>query len=228
MKITFLGQSGFHIEIGGEAQKHSVLIDPFLSGNELAVNSPDEFSPSHILLTHAHGDHYGDTESIAKRSGATVVSSFEIANYVGAKDIQAHPMNPGGSRTFDFGKVTFTPAWHSSSFPDGTYGGMPMGIILEAEGKRIYHAGDTALFSNRKLITRGGIDLAILPIGDNFTMGPGDALEAVKMIEPDRVVPVHYDTFEVIEQDPQAFKASVESQTSSQCTVLEPGESLEL
>ncbi len=224
MKITFLGQSGFHIEING----HSILIDPFMSGNELAVNSPDEFSPSHILLTHAHGDHYGDTEDIAKRSGATVVSSFEIANYVGEKDIQAHPMNPGGSRTFDFGKVTFTPAWHSSSFPDGTYGGMPMGIILEIEGKRIYHAGDTALFSDMKLITRGGIDLAILPIGDNFTMGPDDALEAVKMTQPKEVIPVHYNTFEVIQQDAGAFKSSVESQTNSRCTVLSPGESTEL
>lgn len=228
MKITFLGQSGFHIETRNEAGEHSVLIDPFLTGNELAANSPDAFSPSHILLTHAHGDHYGDTEAIAKRSGATVVSSFEIANYVGAKDIQAHPMNPGGSCTFDFGKVTFTPAWHSSSFPDGTYGGMPMGIILALEGKRIYHAGDTALFSDMKLITRGGIDLAIVPIGDNFTMGPDDALEAVKMIEPAEVIPVHYDTFEVIQQDPQAFKSAVESQTSSRCTVLSPGESTDL
>lgn len=224
MKITFLGQSGFHIETEG----HSILIDPFLTGNELAVNSPDEFSPSHIVLTHAHPDHYGDTEDIAKRSGATVVASFEVVNYLGEKDIQGHPMNIGGSFDFPFGKVTYTPAWHSNSLPDGTYAGMPSGLILEIGGKRIYHAGDTALFSDMKLITRGGIDLAMLPIGDNFTMGPADALEAVKLIEPKEVIPVHYNTFEVIQQDPDAFKASVESQTTSGCAVLSPGESLDL
>ena len=224
MKITFLGQSGFHIETNG----HSILIDPFLSGNELAVNSPEEFSPSHIVLTHAHPDHYGDTEDIAKRGGATVVSSFEVANYLGEKGIQGHPMNIGGSFDFPFGKVTYTPAWHSNSLPDGTYAGMPSGLLLEIQGKRIYHAGDTALFSDMKLIARGGVDLAILPIGDNFTMGPEDALEAVKMIEPQMVIPVHYNTFEVIEQDPEAFKSSVESQTDSRCTVLSPGESTDL
>ena len=224
MKITFLGQSGFHIETEG----HSVLIDPFLSGNELAVDSPDEFSPSHILLTHAHPDHYGDTEDIAKRSGATVVSSFEVINYLGEKDIQGHPMNVGGSHAFPFGKVIYTPAWHSNSLPDGTYAGMPSGLLLEIEGKRIYHAGDTALFSDMKLVARGGVDLAMLPIGDNFTMGPEDALEAVKLIQPKEVIPVHYNTFEVIEQDPEAFKSSVENATDSRCTVLSPGEATEL
>ena len=223
MKITFLGQSGFHIETEG----HSILIDPFLSGNELAVNSADEFSPSHIVLTHAHPDHYGDTEDIAKRSGATVVSSFEVVNYLGEKDIQGHPMNVGGSHEFPFGKVTYTPAWHSNSLPDGTYAGMPSGLLLEIEGKRIYHAGDTALFSDMKLVA-SGVDLAMLPIGDNFTMGPADALEAVKLIQPKEVIPVHYNTFEVIQQDPEAFKSSVEGQTSSRCTVLSPGESTDL
>lgn len=224
MILKFLGQSGFYVRTGD----HELLIDPFLSGNELAVDSPEDFSPSHIILTHGHGDHYGDTESIARRSGATVISSFEIANYVGAKDIKAHPMNPGGSYTFAFGRLTFTPAWHSNSLPDGSYGGMPMGIILEAEGKRVYHAGDTALFSDMQLIGRKGLDLALLPIGDNFTMGPDNALEAVTLLNPKRVVPIHYNTFDLIAQDAGAFKASVESQTSSQCTVLEPGEQLEL
>ncbi len=224
MKLTYLGQSGFHIHTDG----HDILIDPFLSGNELAKNKPEEFSPSHILLSHAHGDHYGDTEAIAKRSGAVVVSSFEIVNYVGKKDIKGHPMNPGGSHTFDFGKVTFTPAWHSSSFPDGTYGGMPMGIVLDIEGKRLYHAGDTALFSDMKLIGRGGLDLAMLPIGDNFTMGPADAVEAVKLLKPKRVIPMHYNTFEVIQQDPEAFKKTVEQETGSACTVLAPGETFDV
>lgn len=224
MILKFLGQSGFYIRTGD----HELLIDPFLTGNELATDSADDFSPSYIILTHGHGDHYGDTESIAKRCGATVISSFEIVNYLGAKEIQGHPMNPGGSYTFEFGKLTFTPAWHSNSLPDGTYGGMPMGVILEAEGKRVYHAGDTALFSDMQLIGRKGLDLAMVPIGDNFTMGPEDALEAVTFLNPKQVVPVHYNTFDVIKQDPQAFKASVESQTSSKCVVLEPGAQLEL
>lgn len=224
MILKFLGQSGFYIRTGD----HELLIDPFLTGNELARDRADDFSPSYIILTHGHGDHYGDTESIAKRSGATVIASFEIVNYVGAKEITGHPMNAGGSYTFPFGTLTFTPAWHSNSLPDGTYAGMPMGVILEAEGKRIYHAGDTALFSDMQLIGRKGLDLAMVPIGDNFTMGPDNALEAVTLLNPKQVVPVHYNTFDVIKQDANAFKTSVESQTSSECVVLEPGEQLEL
>ncbi len=224
MILKFLGQSGFYIRTGD----HELLIDPFLTGNELAQDRADDFSPSYIILTHGHGDHYGDTESIAKRSGATVIASFEIVNYVGAKEITGHPMNAGGSYTFPFGTLTFTPAWHSNSLPDGTYAGMPMGVILEAEGKRIYHAGDTALFSDMQLIGRKGLDLAMVPIGDNFTMGPDNALEAVTLLNPKQVVPVHYNTFDVIKQDANAFKTSVESQTSSECVVLDPGEQLEL
>ena len=225
MKLTYLGQSGFHIR----TKSHDILIDPFLSGNELAKHKPEDFSPSHILLTHGHADHYGDTEEIAKRSGATVVSSFEIVeHYLAQKGIQGHPMNPGGSFAFPFGRVKFTPAWHSNSLPDGSYGGMPMGIVLEIEGKRLYHAGDTALFSDMKLIGRKGLDVAMLPIGDNFTMGPADALEAVKLLEPKRVIPMHYNTFEVIRQDPDAFKEAVEKETGSACTVLEPGETFDV
>ncbi len=224
MTFHFLGQSGFSVRIG----EHELLIDPFLTGNDLAVDKPDDFSPSHILLTHGHADHYGDTEEIAERSGATVVSSFEIAQYLEQKGIGAHGMNPGGSFAFPFGRVKFTPAWHSNSLPDGTYGGMPMGVVLELEGKRIYHAGDTGLFSDMALIGRGGLDAALLPIGDNYTMGPEDALEAVKLLNPKRVVPMHYNTFPVIEQDPEAFKRSVESETDARVTVLQPGEALEL
>lgn len=224
MIFRFLGQSGFFVQIG----EHELLIDPFLTGNDLAVDKPDDFSPPYILLTHGHADHYGDTEEIAKRSGATVVSSFEIAEYLGQKEISAHGMNPGGSFAFPFGKLKFTPAWHSNSLPDGTYGGMPMGLTLEAEGKRVYHAGDTALFSDMTLIARGGLDLAFLPIGDNFTMGPTDALEAVKLLQPKQVVPMHYNTFPVIEQDAEAFKTMVENETDVEVVVLKPGERLEL
>lgn len=224
MIFHFLGQSGFFVQIGD----HNLLIDPFLTGNSLAVNQPEEFSPSYILLTHGHADHYGDTEAIAKRAGATVVSSFEIAEYLGGKGFDAHGMNPGGSFQFPFGRIKFTPAWHSNSLPDGTYGGMPMGIVLEAEGKRIYHAGDTALFGDMTLIGRGGLDLAVLPIGDNYTMGPADAVEAIKLLQPKRVVPVHYNTFPVIEQDADAFKRTVESETDAEVTILQPGERLTL
>lgn len=224
MNLHYLGQSGFSVTTG----EHAFLIDPFLTGNPRAVDRPESFSPSYIVLTHAHGDHYGDTESIAKRSGATVVTSFEVANYLGRKDIQGFGTNIGGQASFPFGTVTYTPAWHSNSLPDGTYAGMPSGVVLTLEGKRIYHAGDTALFSDMALIGRGGLDLAILPIGDLFTMGPPDALEAVKLLQPKRVIPVHYNTFPAIEQDPEAFKRLVESETGTEVTVLRPGERLEL
>jgi L-ascorbate metabolism protein UlaG (beta-lactamase superfamily) len=224
MQLKYLGHSGFVLSTG----EHQLVIDPFLSGNDLASDKPEDLSPSYILLSHAHGDHVGDTEAIAKRSGATIISSFEIATYFDKAGLETHGMNPGGSYAFPFGRVKFTPAWHSSSFPDGTYGGMPMGIVLEVEGRRLYHAGDTALFSDMTLIGRLGLDLAMLPIGDNFTMGPEDALEAVRLLRPKTVIPMHYNTFDVIKQDPQAFKRTVEQETGSACVVLEPGASLDL
>ncbi|UCH24758.1 MAG: metal-dependent hydrolase [Trueperaceae bacterium] len=224
MKLIFLGHATFQLVIDG----HEVLIDPFLSENPVAPIGPEEVNPSHIVLTHGHGDHYGDTEAIAKRCGSTVISSVEIANYVAKKGIASHPANVGGSVTLPFGRVTFTPAWHSSSLPDGSYGGMPMGVIIEAEGKRIYHAGDTSLFGDMQLIGRGGLDVALLPIGDNFTMGPDNALEAVRLLKPKLVTPIHYNTFELVNQDADAFKERVEDETESSCLLLAPGEYLEL
>lgn len=224
MKFTYYGHSTFQLEAKG----HTLLIDPFIGDNPHTDAKPEDFSPDYIILTHAHGDHAGDTEAIAKRSDAMVISSFEIVNYYGAKDIKGHPMNLGGSFAFDFGTVKFIPAWHSSSFPDGTYGGMPMGVIIESGGKRAYHAGDTALFNDMSLIGKGGLDAAFLPIGSNFTMGPEDALEAVKLLKPKRVVPIHYNTFDPIKQDAQAFKRAVEQETESSCTVLGAGEVLSL
>lgn len=221
MQLTYLGHSAVRIQSGD----HDILIDPFLAASPLAAA---DLAPSHIVLTHAHGDHYGDTEQIAGRSGATVVSSAEIATYVGARGLKAHGMNIGGGYAFPFGRLTFTPAWHSSSFPDGTYGGMPMGVVLEIEGKHLYHAGDTGLFSDMTVIGRFDLELALIPIGDNYTMGPADAVEAVKLINPKRVVPIHYNTFPVIEQDAEAFARNVEAQTESRCTVLEPGGVLDL
>ena len=224
MQVKFYGHAAFEISTGDT----SILIDPFISDNPLTDTLIEDLKPSHIILTHAHGDHIGDTEAIAQSSGAVIISSFEIVNYYTAKGFTGHPMNPGGAYTFPFGKVQFTPAWHSSSFPDGSYGGMPMGVVIEAEGKRIYHAGDTALFSDMALIGRQPLDLALLPIGDNFTMGPEDAAEAVNLLKPRQVVPIHYNTFGLIEQDPQAFKQKVEQNAPATVTILEAGGMLEL
>ncbi len=224
MRIRYLGHSGLQLE----QDEHRVVIDPFLTGNGRTPVKADEVEAGHVVLSHAHGDHYGDTPLIAERSGATVVSSAEIAKYVAARGMTDHAMNIGGSHTFSFGRVTFTPAWHSSSFPDGTYGGMPMGIVLEMGGIRVYHAGDTALFSDMRWIGRQGIDVALLPIGDNFTMGPHDALEAVRLLAPKRVIPIHYNTFDAILQDPQEFKRAVEGETDAECLVLEPGDAIAL
>ena len=220
MIFHFLGQSGFFVQTG----EHDLLIDPFLTGNDKAVDKPEDFSPSFILLTHAHGDHFGDTEAVAERSGATVVASFEVVTYLGKKDLKGQPLNIGGQVTLPFGTVKQTPAWHSNSLPDGTYAGMPAGLILGLEGKRIYHAGDTGLFGDMAMIGQGGLDLAILPIGDLLTMGPADALEAVKLLKPKQVIPVHYNTFPMIEQDPAAFKTAVERETDAEVIVLNPGE----
>ncbi|CAN5901500.1 metal-dependent hydrolase [soil metagenome] len=224
MKLTYYGHSAFAVETG----QHTLLIDPFISGNPHTEVAPDSLTPSYIILTHAHGDHLGDTVDIAKRSGAKIISSFEIVNYLSNQGVEGHGMNPGGPTEFPFGRVNFTPAWHSSSFPDGTYGGMPMGVVVESEGKRVYHAGDTALFSDMALIAREPLDVALLPIGSNFTMGPDDALEAVKLLKPKRVVPIHYNTFSPIEQDVMAFKRAVESETDAECVILEAEEVLTL
>ena len=202
MQITFLGHASLQIQLA----KHQILVDPFISGNEKAsgIVDIDSLNPDYILVTHAHQDHILDVESIAKRCGATVVSNFEIATYYGNMGINAHPMNHGGSWNFDFGKVKYTNAIHTSSFPDGSYGGQPGGFILEAEGKRIYIAGDTALTMDMKLIPEEGqIDLAILPIGDNFTMGIDDAVRAANFLECDNILGYHYDTFGYIEIDHQ-------------------------
>jgi L-ascorbate metabolism protein UlaG (beta-lactamase superfamily) len=224
MKLTYLGHAAVCLRTAG----HEVLIDPFLSDNPKAVHDPGEFEPSHVVLTHAHGDHLGDTVAIAARTGAQVISSVEIVKRLARDGVEGTGLNVGGGSDFPFGRVTFTPAWHSNSFPDGTYGGMPMGAVIEMDGVTVYHAGDTALFSDMALIGRRGIDVALLPIGDHFTMGPADALEAVRLVAPERVVPIHYDTFPVIEQDAAAFARAVESAGATTCHPLAPGEALEL
>jgi L-ascorbate metabolism protein UlaG (beta-lactamase superfamily) len=199
MKITFYGHASLGIEVNG---KH-IIVDPYISANELAsAINIDDLEADYILLTHAHGDHVLDVEAIAKRTGAVIVSNAEIAGYYSAKGLKSHPMNHGGSWQFDFGRVKYVTAIHSSSFPDGTYGGNPGGFVIESEHKNIYIAGDTALTFDMKLIPlRTKLDLAILPVGNNFTMDIEDAIIASDFVECDKILGVHYDTFGYIKID---------------------------
>ena len=228
MKAIFHGHAFVELRIHAENKDYTVLIDPFITGNSLCDVKIDDLKCDYIILTHAHGDHYGDTEEIAKKNDATVISTFEICDYVAAKGLKAHHMNHGGANSFPFGKVKFTLAHHTSSFPDGTYGGNPAGVIISNDGKVIYHAGDTALFYDMKLIGEmHNINLAFLPIGDNYTMGIDDAVKAAEFIGADIVVPVHFDTFDVIRTDPQEFKKKIES-IGKKCAVLNPGDEIEI
>ncbi len=224
IELTYYG----HSCVGIKGAQASILIDPFLTGNpDAALKAPDA-SPNYVLVTHAHGDHLGDAIAIAKRSGAMLISNFEITTYAQQHGCTVHPLHIGGGWDFPLGRVKLTIAHHGSSFPDGSYGGNPAGLLITMEGKKIYHAGDTGLFYDMKLIGEAGIDVAFLPIGDNFTMGPADALRAVELIEPAVVIPIHFHAFDVIKQDPQAFAERVRQQTKSGCIVLDPGQSYTL
>lgn len=227
IKLTWLGHSAFQLEI----DVHPVLFDPFLSGNPVAAASPTQVSAEIIFLSHAHGDHYGDTVAIAKRTGAKVVANFEIASYIARQGVETtHGQNPGGSFDHGFVVAKWTVAFHSSSFPDGTYGGQPNGFILtaKASGKKLYFAGDTALFSDMSLIGDHGIDIAFLPIGDNYTMGIEDSVKAVQLIRPRYVVPMHYNTFPLLAQDANAWAERVKDETGAMPVVLPFGGSFEL
>jgi L-ascorbate metabolism protein UlaG (beta-lactamase superfamily) len=220
--LTYHGHSCFEVHGGGA----KLVIDPFLTGNPRAKVRPDQLRVDYVLVSHAHGDHLGDAIAIARRTGATVIANHEIATYAEAQGATAHGLHIGGGHDFDFGRVKLTIAHHGSSFNDGSYGGNPCGFLLTIEGKRVYHACDTGLFYDMKLIGEEGIDVAMLPIGDNYTMGPADALRAVKLIEPRTVIPIHYGTFPVIDADPRAFADAVHKETKARCVVLEPGGSL--
>lgn len=225
MKITFYGHASLGIKVGG---KH-ILVDPFISGNPLAAHIDIEtLKADYILLTHAHGDHILDVEAIAKRTGAVIVSNAEIAGYYAAKGFTSHPMNHGGSWSFDFGKVKYVNAIHSSSFPDGSYGGNPGGFVIEGEHKNIYIAGDTALTMDMKLIPlRTKLDLAILPIGNNFTMDVEDAIIASDFVDCDKILGYHFDTFGYIKID---HKESIQKffDKGKDLMLLEIGDSIEL
>jgi len=223
--VTWLSHACLLIDTGDAR----LLVDPFISGNPLAPVSAGQIAADYILVSHGHGDHLGDTIEIAKRTGATVITNFEIHNWLLQQGLEkVHPQHIGGGFDYPWGRVKLTIAHHGSVLPDGSYGGNPCGFLFSIQGKKIYHACDTGLFYDMRLIGEEGIDLAVLPIGDNFTMGPQDGLRAVKLLEPKQVLPIHYNTFDIIKQDPYAWKTLVEDQSKAQVTVLKPGESLEL
>lgn len=225
MKITYLGHAALSIELN---EKH-LIIDPFITGNELAKDiKVDELKADYILLTHAHQDHILDVERIAQNTGATIVSNFEIANHYEQKGFQVHPMNHGGSWEFDFGTAKYVNAIHTSSFPDGSYGGQPGGFIISANEKNIYIAGDTALMNDMKLIPlRFPLNLAILPIGSNFTMDVDDATIAAEFLQVDEVLGYHYDTFGYIKIDHELAKQKFLNKRKK-LRLLEIGQSMEV
>lgn len=226
MKVSFHGHSVVQVQTNDK----TILIDPFISGNEACDLDANTVKADVILLTHGHNDHVGDTIEIAKRNGSLVVAPNELAVYLGFKGLNTHPMHIGGAHEFDFGKVKYTQAFHGSSFTeeDNTivYTGMPGGILLTIDGKTIYHVGDTGLFTDLKMIgDMNDIDIAFVPIGDNFTMGPKDALIAADWIKAKVVVPVHYNTFPVIKQDPEVFASKVRT---GEGKVMAIGDTIEL
>ncbi|PLV59886.1 metal-dependent hydrolase [Thermotoga sp. KOL6] len=226
MKVTFLGHAAVLIE-----DKKNIIIDPFITGNPVASLKLEDLPKiDYILVTHGHGDHLGDTVEIAKKNDATVISNYEICQYLSKKGLKTHAMHIGGSYLFDFGRVKMTPAVHGSSIIEGEkiiYGGNPGGFLVTIDDKKIYHAGDTGLTKEMELLTNENIDLAFLPIGGNFVMDVEDAVLAASMIKPKKVIPMHYGTWEIIFADVELFRKKVEDE-GIECVILEPGDSLEL
>lgn len=226
LKVSYHGHSIVKIETNGK----TILIDPFINGNELTDLKAEDVKADVIIVTHGHGDHLGDTVEIAKKNDALVIGNAELAAYLGWQGVKTHGMSIGGAYEFDFGKVKLTQAIHGTGYITDDqqiiYLGMPAGVLFMAEGKTVYHAGDTALFSDMKLIgERHPIDVVFLPIGDNFTMGPEDAAYAAKLLQAKTVVPIHFNTFPPIKQDPHEFIELLDDQSGK---VLEAGESIEL
>ena len=224
MTITFYGHACFLIETG----RHRLLIDPYLTGNDAAAVRAADVQCDHVLLTHGHEDHTADALKIVRANDALLIANYELAEYFGAQGVRVHGMNPGGAFTFPFGRLKLTLAHHTSSLNAGLaplYMGTACGLLLEADGRRVYHAGDTALFLDMQLIGRGGLDAALLPIGDNYTMGPEDALDALDLLKPRVAVPMHYNTWPVIAQDAARF-AQAAGARGHRVVVLAPGQSL--
>jgi L-ascorbate metabolism protein UlaG (beta-lactamase superfamily) len=222
VEIRFLGHACFELTEGDTR----VLVDPFLSGNPKAAVGPDEVDPTHLFLTHGHADHWGDVVDIAKRTGASCVAMAELAGELGEQGVEnTTDPNLGGTVEFDGGWVRLVPAWHTSTTPGGTVN-TPAGLVINLGGSTVYHLGDTALFSDLRLVReRDDIDVALMCIGGHYTMDRFDAVKAAELVGATTVIPCHYNTMPVIETDDEAFKADVESQTSSKVQILQPGES---
>lgn len=211
MKFNYYGHSAFTLS----DDVTTILFDPFITDNPWTDICPTDIACQYIIITHGHSDHYGDAEAIAKANDATIISTAEIANKAADAGCKAHAMHVGGSASFPFGKVRLTPAFHGS----GIAGGLACGVIVEFGGKRVYFAGDTGLFSDMKILDRfGQIDCAVLPIGDNFTMGMEDAALAALWVQPHFVIPIHYKTWPIIEADPQEYKKTDGNEVQHPCT----------
>jgi L-ascorbate metabolism protein UlaG (beta-lactamase superfamily) len=226
MRLTYYGHSCFLVETA----KARLLLDPFLNDNPLAPLKAADVRCDYILVSHGHDDHTGDVLEVAHRCDATIIANFEIAEYFAAKGRKTHGLNPGGGGNFPFGRVKLTLAHHTSSLEAGLnpiYLGVACGLLVQADGKTLYHAGDTALFMDMQLIGRAGLDVALLPIGDRFTMGPEDAVTALDFLRPKLSVPMHYNTWDIIAQDPAAFAARA-AQSGHEVRVLAPGDTLEV
>lgn len=219
-ELTWLGHSAFLVKTAS----HSILIDPFFTDNPAATVSAEDVSADAILITHGHFDHVGDAVAIAKRTGAVVISNFEICEWLSAQGVgNVHGMHIGGFHQFDFASVKLTIAHHGSMLPDGSHGGNPTGMILTTNDATIYFAGDTGLFLDMQLIADHGLDVAVLPIGDNYTMGPEDAVKAAKFLKAKHVVPCHFDTWPLIAQDAAAWATELENATQSKALLLKVG-----
>jgi len=226
-RLRWLGHSCLLFDADGT----NVLIGPYLTGNPKAAVKAADVSADFILVSHGHNDHVGDASEIAERTGATIIANYEIATWfnekMGVRTV--HGMQHGGAFAFPFGRIKMTLAFHGSVLPDGSNGGNPAGFLITFnDGKKVYDAADTGLFGDMKLIGEEGIDLAILPIGDNYTMGPDDSIRAIKLLNPKRVLPIHYDTFPMIAQDVNAWAERVRRETNAVPIVLQPGESVEV
>ncbi len=225
-ELTWLGHGSWSIASGDT----KILLDPFLDDSPTAPVKSGDVEADFILVSHGHFDHVADVAPIAKRTGATVVAIFEIAEWFGRQHgiEKTQPMNLGGGVELPFGRVTMTLAHNSSQLPDGSCGGNPAGFVIEFPEGKVYFACDTALFSDMRLIGSAGIELAIVPIGDLYTMGPDASIEAIKLVEPKRVAPAHYNTWPPIEQDAQAWAERVRAETAAEPTVLQPGGNISL